>query len=167
MGDKELIIMPKSEPLAHVRIGRPPRFKEPSELLVCLAEYAQWCIDNPLQIEQSTKDGIVTINKQRPLTLDGLCLWCNILTPWATFKHNASRRDNAEEFDIVINACEAAIRNQQVTGAMVGLFSERLVARLNGISDKIDLNADVKVKPAMSYEEFCEQCRVDEAKSVE
>lgn len=159
----ELIPNVPSEPLQHIRLGRPPRFKEPKELLLCLYDYAEWCSNNPIRVQQLTKDGVEYVEKQRPLTLDGLCLWCNILAPWATFKYDyTKKRADGEAFSIVISACEAAIRNQQVTGAMIGIFSERLVARLNGIADKLDMTAKVETKPAMTYEQFCEQCRIEE-----
>lgn len=64
--------------------------------------------------------------------------------PWATFKNNAKRRKDWADFEIVINACEQTIRDQQVTCAMIGLYSERLTARLNGIADKQELDAKVR-----------------------
>jgi hypothetical protein len=66
------------------------------------------------------------------------------LTPWATFKRDCGRRADAEEFAIVINACEQCVRDQQITGAMIGVYSERLTARLNGITEKQEL--DVKAR---------------------
>lgn len=131
-----------------VRIGRPPTFPTAADLWEKALEYFAWCDDNPVKISvkekkrNSQKNGTGDENQfesvPKPYTLDGLCLWCNILVPWATFKRDQLKRQGGEDFSIVLNACEKCVRDQQVTGAMIGLYSERLTARLNGISEKVE-----------------------------
>lgn len=145
------------------RIGRPPLFETADQLWDKALEYFAYCDANPIKINARNKmkrsekngDGAETGYEYttRPYTLDGLCLWCNINMPWATFKNNAKRRDDWADFEIVINACEQTIRDQQVTGAIIGTFSERLVARLNGIEDKSKVEVNQR-QTTVSWEEY-------------
>lgn len=144
----------KKEPIyKRVKIGRPAKFPTAEDLWREALAYFNWCDDNPIMTTNKRKKSRSDTSESqsmeqepvsRPYTLDGLCLWCNILTPWATFKRDCGRRADAEQFAIVINACEQVIRDQQITGAMIGVYSERLTARLNGIADKQELDAKVR-----------------------
>lgn len=137
---------------AHV--GRPPKFETAGDLFDKLIEYCEYCDANPMKVDvrsrmkrsnsrgDSSELGNVTV--KRPYTLDGFCLFAGILMPWATFKNNAKRRKDWADFEIVINACEQVIRDQQITGAMIGVYSERLTARLNGITDKQELDVNAR-----------------------
>ena len=151
-----------------VKIGRPAKFPTAEDLWREALAYFDWCDDNPITTNNKRKksrsekngDG-QTIEQEpvsRPYTLDGLCLWCNILTPWATFKRDCGRRADAEQFAIVINACEQCVRDQQVTGAMIGIYSERLTARLNGITDKQELEVNSR-QTNITFDEYVRMLR--------
>lgn len=168
----------KKEPIAtqrdplykHIkaRLGRPPKFQTAAELLDKLVEYCEYCDANPLRMDdrrkmrKSSKNGdtseLGNITVSRPYTLDGFCLFAGILMPWATFKNNAKRRADWADFEIVINACEQVIRDQQITGAMIGAYSERLTARLNGISDKIEHDVNAQ-QTTISFDDYCKMLR--------
>lgn len=111
------------------------------------------CDNNPMVVatnvkrKQSKKDtgdsreqGNDERTVARPYTLYGLCLWCGIFEDWSLFKANCKRRADAEDFERVIGVCESIVKNQQVSGAMVGVYAERLVARLNGLGDSVTVN---------------------------
>lgn len=133
-----------------------------------LLEYCEYCDANPIKVDvrskmkrnsksgDSSELGNVTI--KRPYTLDGFCLFAGILMPWATFKNNAKRRKDWADFEIVINACEQTIRDQQVTGAMIGIYSERLTARLNGITDKQELEVNSR-QTNITFDEYVRMLR--------
>lgn len=135
-------------------IGRPPKFETAGDLFDKLVEYCEYCDANPMTVDVRSKMkrnssrgdtselGNMTI--KRPYTLDGFCLFAGIFSTWAQFKSNAKRREDWADFETVINACEQVIRDQQITGAMIGVYSERLTARLNGIADKQELDAKVR-----------------------
>lgn len=149
-------------------IGRPPKFETAGDLLNKLLEYCEYCDANPIKVDvrskmkrnssrgDSSELGNVTI--KRPYTLDGFCLFAGILMPWATFKNNAKRRKDWADFEIVINACEQVIRDQQITGAMIGLYSERLTARLNGITDKQELEVNSR-QTNITFDEYVRMLR--------
>lgn len=123
--------------------GRPPKFKTPAEMLDKVKGYLQWCDDNQVILEDSmrVKAEGKTFNAtkvMRPYTLDGFCTYAGI------GNYNQFKKDNCErneKFRIVFNALESIVREQQITGATVGLFKENIVARLNGLADKSELEA--------------------------
>lgn len=127
-------------------------------------EYFADCDNNPIvvstnvkrkQSKRDTGDSREQGNEERtvarPYTLYGLCLWCGICEDWSLFKAHCKRRADAEDFGRVIDMCEQVVKNQQVCGAMVGVYAERLVARLNGIGDSMELKGNGS---AMTWEEF-------------
>lgn len=147
----------KKEPIykrIKAHIGRPPTFATAGDLLDKLFEYCEYCDANPIKMNVRSKmkrssdkgdaSELGNVQVQRPYTLDGFCLFAGILMPWATFKNNAKRRKDWADFEIVITACEQVIRDQQITGAMIGVYSERLTARLNGITEKQELDVNAR-----------------------
>lgn len=174
MKTKQEPIATQKDPLyKHVkaRLGRPPKFETAAELLDKLVEYCEYCDANPIKMDdrrkmrKSSKNGdtseLGNINVSRPYTLDGFCLYAGIFSTWAQFKSNAKRREDWAEFETVINACEQVIRDQQITGAMIGAYSERLTARLNGISDKIEHDVNAQ-QTTISFEDYCKMMRGEE-----
>lgn len=170
-GEKHETIATQKDPLyKHVkaRLGRPPKFENAAELLDKLVEYCEYCDANPIRMDdrrkmrKSNKNGdtseLGNITVSRPYTLDGFCLYAGIFSTWSQFKSNAKRREDWADFEIVINACEQVIRDQQITGAMIGSYSERLTARLNGISDKIEHDVNAQ-QTTISFDDYCKMLR--------
>ena len=135
--------------------GRPPKFKTPDELEKLAEEYFAWCEANPIKIykrkdasaRQAAKNGSSAGSAEnemyitRPYTIDGLALHCNI----PDWRHWRNYHQDDEFFPVII-ALEARIRNQQVSGAMVGMYNSNLTARLNGIADTTKTEATVKAE---------------------
>lgn len=130
------------------KVGRPPKFKTPLELAEIADKYFAWCEANPIETSKrklvgakqtgkgsEAKSDETVFTAKRPYTLDGFCLFANI-PHWPMFKQ--TKKYQTKEFLTVIYAIEATIRDQQVSGAAVGIFNSNLVARLNGIADKVD-----------------------------
>jgi hypothetical protein len=133
--------------------GRDKIFQTPSELWESACEYFQWCDDNPL-IEMKpmvVSDGKgegssvekVEVEKMRPYTLEGLCLYLNTNTAYfRTFKkqlvpNSVNTPELISDFNTVITAIEETIHNQLFTGAAAGFLKENLIARKLGIGDKM------------------------------
>ena len=154
-------------------IGRPPKFGTADDLLQAAMGYFKECDANPFQVRVRDKkrvktDGGKQAEKQleevpRPYTLDGLCLYCGIFMSWATFKNNCKRRTDAQDFEIVIHACEQTIRDQQIAGALINLYDSRLVARLNGITDNTEVNVNAR-QTSLPFEEYVKLLRGEGAK---
>ena len=134
--------------------GRPPKFKTPEELEAKAEEYFRWCDANPIRIykrkdagaNQTAKSGSGVKSQEgeafanRPYTLDGLGLFVGVV--WKDFR--SYHQD--DEFSEVIRTLEARVRDQQVSGAMVGVYNSNLTARLNGIADTQNVNANIPVR---------------------
>lgn len=136
------------------RVGRPPLYPDPEDLARVADEYFQWCDDNPIETatrklvgaKQTGKGGEAKSDEtkfttRRAYTLDGFCLFARI-SDWSSFKSAEAHSD--AEYLAVIHAIEQTIRDQQVSGALAGVFNSNIVARLNGIADKTDLNVNTE-----------------------
>lgn len=137
-------------------VGRPPKFKTPEDLQAKAEEYFRHCDTHPIEVwqrkaagaNQSAKNGSGVKSDEgmmyipRPYTIDGLALWCGIGN-WQQW-----RSDQSEDFRIVISALEARVRDQQVSGAMVGMYNPNLTARLNGIAENTNVSGTIPVQVA-------------------
>ena len=135
--------------------GRPPKFKTPEELQEKAEGYFEYCNTHPIEVWQrkaaaanrSAKNGSGvksdegTMYIRRPYTLDGLGLWVGIAN-WRDFRANHAN----DGFSTVIRTLEARVRDQQVSGAVVGMYNANLVARLNGIAEQVAVETNVPVK---------------------
>ena len=74
------------------------------------------------------------------MTLDGYCNFAGI-GDWRRMKQTYA---NDEGFADAIALVERLIRDQQVSGAMVGLYKENIVSRINGITDRQDITSGGK-----------------------
>lgn len=130
--------------------GRPRKWKSPDEIIDKLEEYCKACAENPILVQdgmRKSKDGgqkdeqVLQMNRvARPMTLDGYCNFAGI-GDWRRMKQFYS---NDEGFADAIALVERVIRDQQVSGAMVGLYKENIVSRINGITDRQDITSDGK-----------------------
>ena len=134
--------------------GRPPKFKTPEELKEKAEGYFQYCDTHPIEVwqrkaaaaNQSAKNGSGvksdegTMYIRRPYTLDGLGLFVGVV--WKDFRSYHAN----DEFSEVIRTLEARVRDQQVSGAVVGMYNANLVARLNGISESVQVETSIPVK---------------------
>lgn len=128
------------------RVGRPPLYPDPEDLAKVADEYFTWCDNNPIETstrklvgaEQSAKSGSkaksdeTKFTARRAYTLDGFCLFARI-SDWSSFKSAEAHSDT--EYLAVIHAIEQTIRDQQVSGALAGVFNANIVARLNGLAE--------------------------------
>lgn len=128
------------------RVGRPPLYPDPEDLAKVADDYFTWCDNNPIETstrklvgaEQSAKSGNkaksdeTKFTARRAYTLDGFCLFARI-SDWSSFKSAEAHSDT--EYLAVIHAIEQTIRDQQVSGALAGVFNANIVARLNGLAE--------------------------------
>ena len=130
------------------RCGKPPKYPDPMDLAKVADEYFDWCDQHPFETstrklvgaKQSAKGGSeaksdeTKFTAKRAYTLDGFCLFAGI-GKWASFKD--AEAHSTETYREVIYAIEQCIRDQQVCGALAGVFNSNIVARLNGLAEII------------------------------
>lgn len=117
-----------------VKIGRPPKFKDPETLWQACLEYFIWIDDNPMYVERlfNGKARLVTgyETKKRPYTLEGLCVFLFIIPQtW----YNLKKR--GQDFLDVTEMVENIIKANKFEGAIVGLYKENIIARDLGLKD--------------------------------
>lgn len=147
--------------------GRTLRFPTPELLKEKCDSYFEWADANPwIKTEQkkttqkidlmemmmlSKEEGvdfddlmkgasnpIVELPTQRPYTLIALCHHIGITKEcWRDYE------DRTEFADLTTRVRER-IENQQIEGALVGAFNANLTARLQGISDKKEIQGEIK-----------------------
>lgn len=111
-------------------------------------EYFQWCDDNPLIEEDFISSGpkggeIIQLNKMRPYTLHGLCLYLDCSTTYfRAFKStlDPGREKNYKDFLTVLTRIEETVYNQKFSGAAAGFLNANIIARDLGLTDKKELD---------------------------
>ena len=128
--------------------GRPPKFKTAKQLMDKFVEYVHTVDEMPIKVSQAFKkkgrkaenDGQNSENYvnmvAHPLSIREFCLFAGI-SNWADFK--LQLRNKTKDFAIVISRIEEYTVNQQVNGAMSGLYNANIVARLNGIVERTEV----------------------------
>jgi hypothetical protein len=124
--------------------GRDKLFESPELLWEAACEYFQWCSENPWnRVDFKGKDADrVGIPTERPLTINGLCLYLRCTPDYFKAFKNQDRA-NKEDFIPVINEIEQTIYTQKFEGAAVGAFNANIIARDLGLADKKDVQKTV------------------------
>ncbi len=116
--------------------GRHKIFETPEILWESCVEYFEWCEANPL-LEQKIfhTNGVITkdtVSKMRAMTLDGLCLFLGVnRSTWDEYRKR-------QDFCLVIEHAEKAIREQKFTGAAADLLNANIIARDLGLRDGVE-----------------------------
>ncbi len=116
--------------------GRDKLFQTPELLWEAACEYFEWCNTHPWErVDFKGKDAEeVRIPTERPLTLNGLCLYLGCsLDYFRSFK--SQNRKNADGFITVIREIEQTIYTQKFEGAAVGAFNANIIARDLGLKE--------------------------------
>jgi len=131
--------------LARSSHGRNPKFKAPDDLWNAACEYFQWAEDNPLQEDRPfAYQGKVIhdpVNKMRAMTLEGLCLYLDIVnSTWLNYK----KKDN---FLTVTTKIENVIKSQKFAGAAADLLNPNIIARDLGLKEHTQTTSDINISP--------------------
>ncbi|HAF29112.1 MAG TPA: hypothetical protein DCG75_08700 [Bacteroidales bacterium] len=95
------------------------------------------------------KDAIdVYREKERPLTLEGFENWCSdneIIEDLSNYFANSN--DAYSDYSTICTRIRKSIRQDQIEGGMVGIYNPSITQRLNGLTDKkeIDLKAQLNI----------------------
>lgn len=132
--------------------GRDRIFGDPAVLLEEAYAYFDWCDRHPwhkvdlVKHQGSAEEAEIPIG--RPYTMDGLTYFLGVSgsyfrTVKSELKDKIERKaatDNEVLLLETIELIEQAVRTQQIEGAAVGVFSQGLVARLNGLAENVNNN---------------------------
>lgn len=120
--------------------GRDALFSDPEKLLQAAEEYFQWVEQNPLKEQKAFGTGIImSMNRMRPYTLGGLCLYLGATKAWwRQFKTSKTFKEN-DDFSTVVTHIEQIIYTQKFEGAAAGLLNSAIIAKDLGLVDKREL----------------------------
>lgn len=123
--------------------GRGKIFETPEDLYNICNDYFEWCETNPLKEEVVFHaQGVITkttIDKKRPFTLIGLCIFLGIT------KKCFNNYEDREDFLHVTTCIREIIYNQKFEGATTGFFNANIIARDLGLVDKKEQS--IKTEP--------------------
>ena len=126
--------------------GRPPIAPAtPDVLWEKFVEYVQWCIDNPI-LDPRT-------GARMPQALS----WQNFMAFLGVGYRPRQYKDyygKKEGFSAVITRIENIIEGNQLNGALAGVYTPNIVARLNGYTDKTETENKHEVSGAFLWKEI-------------
>lgn len=118
--------------------GRPRIFKSPEALWDAFVLYKEWVKANPILVHDYVgKDGVeVFRQRQRPLIMEGFQTWL-VDEGYISFPDIDPYLDGTyPEFSAISRTIKTAIRQEQVSGGMAGIYNPSLTARINGLTEK-------------------------------
>ena len=120
------------------KVGRPRRFKSPSEMMAAYKEDVYHCKANPWEEEKvfcSQGEVVKTVvSHPRAMTEGGMQLFFGITRQcW-------SKYCTRDEFVTVTKQITESIREQKFTGAAAGMFNPNIIARDLGLKDTKDID---------------------------
>lgn len=125
-----------AEQLLEGQERRQKTYATPQEFLTAVAEYFQWCENNPIQDEQvNVWQGQVIrteLNKTRAFTKTGLASFLGI----PASRLEAYRRRDDESWTEVVELIEQVIYTQKFENAAAGLLNASIISRDLGLSDR-------------------------------
>lgn len=127
----------------------------PQELEKYFEQYKEWVKENPILVQDYVgKDGKeVDRKRQRPLTIDGFEIWLRHNAKIKSCQHILDNVNSAYgDFVEVARYIKSSIKNDQVEGGMVGIYSHSITARLNGLTEKIQEDGSKEVTIKVKYE---------------
>lgn len=142
--------------------GRPAKYETADQLFDKFVEYINLIMATPYERNIVSKIGRGTkgdtssaakISVTRCPTLYGFCVFAGINETFAQYKKDCAKRKDGQDFSTVLYVIETTICDWQVQGAMVGEYSERLTARLNGIKEQSELDVNQR-KTTISFEDY-------------
>ncbi len=121
--------------------GRPRNFETPDEMLEAFEEYKNYTKRNPryrYQLSQRTGE-MVEEPLEVPLTIEGFSVYC--YEKWGSIHQYFANQDNSYgDFLSICKRIREEIRQDQITGGMVGQYNASITQRLNGLVDKQEVS---------------------------
>jgi hypothetical protein len=135
--------------------GRPKAIESPEELKSLFEAYKKWIQENPYLVHDFVgKDAVeVEKKKQRPLSwvgFEGYLARNGVLEHLGHYEQN--RGEAYTEYVPIIRALKKECSSDIIEGAMAGVYNANLAARLEGLADKKELEAQVNIAPITGME---------------
>ena len=127
------------------KVGRPRNIQDPDELTDLFERYRQDVKANPRYKNELTRDGIVAVPLEAPLTLVGFYNYCRRRV--GSVHDYFEQPDVYSEFSGICRAIREEIQDDQISGGMVNIYNPSITQRLNGLTEKQETKVEVKGFP--------------------
>lgn len=126
-------------------MGKRKYIETPEKMWEYFEEYRHYVKTNPRFKNELDKFGnIVPIPLERPITLDGFECYLNdkgIISDLSQYFANTEQRYT--DYQTICSRVRRAIKDDQITGGMVGQYNASITQRLNGLTEKQEIKHDV------------------------
>ncbi len=122
-------------------MGKRKYIETPEKLWELFLAYKQEVKSNPILVKDWVgKDADeVYREKERPLTIDGFECWCydnEIISDLSQYFANTEQR--YAEYQTICLRIRKAVRTDQITGGMAGIYNPSITQRLNNLVEKTE-----------------------------
>jgi len=128
--------------------GRPKKIESPDQLLEMFDSYKKHVKDNPrfrYVLCQKTAQ-MVPEPLECPLTLEGFEIYCyDEFKIWIEH-YFRNETGTYEDFRTICTYIKRQIREDQIKGGMVGQYNPSITQRLNGLTEKQQIDTDGKIE---------------------
>lgn len=130
-------------------MGKPKYIETPEKMWEYFQEYKIHTKNNPIRVNDF-RGGVpveVFLEKERPLTLEGFEMYCFENGIISDLSHYFCNLDNRySDYVAICSRIRKAIRDDQITGGMAGIYNPSITQRLNNLVERTEVK-EVKEQP--------------------
>ena len=130
-------------------MGKPKYIETPEKMWEYFQEYKIHTKNNPIRVNDF-RGGVpveVFLEKERPLTLEGFEMYCFENGIISDLSHYFCNLDNRySDYVAICSRIRKAIREDQITGGMAGIYNPSITQRLNNLVERTEVK-EVKEQP--------------------
>jgi hypothetical protein len=130
-------------------------FKTPEELEIAFENYKEYLKDEAYQwvkIQYVGKDGERKSDPQKvPYTLEGFKRFCRKYYGCVN-EYFLNRNGLYDDFNTICSHIKEEIRENQITGGLLGFFNPSITQRLNGLKEQTETELNAKVETITGME---------------
>ena len=132
-------------------------FKDANVLWEECCKYFESVIENPILVQEMTKMGPQLMQKQRPITYEGLCNYLGVGVKYfwdaeRLIENKTSKSKEDLDLSDVYARVRQTIRQYKYEGALVGIFNGNLIAKEFGMADTVKQEVTSEVKATVTSE---------------
>jgi hypothetical protein len=120
--------------------GRPRKIDSPEQLLEMFQAYKTYVKENPRYkyVMNQRSGDMVAEPLECPLSIDGFEVYCYNKFECTVSHYLENTSKSYEDFCTISTHIRREIRQDQISGGMVGQYNASLTARLNGLTEKVE-----------------------------
>lgn len=149
-------------------MGKNKYIETPQKLWDLFTDYKKHVKDNPIIVKDWVGKDAEEVNRERekPLTMEGFECYVLDNVEKMTYpdltEYFEGKNESYKDYFPISSRIKREIRNDQLTGGMTMIYSQNLTARINGLSDKKEMEVKAEVKTPVFKENPLDKSNDDE-----